>query len=276
MFRVAELRKRHVIGAKVRVYCVRHERCPVATGGGVVGELETAYFVSHPLSLLNGPPSLSGVGNSDVEPKANFTYEQNILMGLPHVVVHRIDSLSPLLPPRPIWYDEGGIPHGPFVGNSTTLSGSTTSAARDVAPTSFQIEEGQIISSEEITSFLHDRQAEIIVLLEGTCEVTGMALQARQSYRLEDIAFHQTFSPCVFPVGPNEPTRQGKWWNPFAIKCARVDQDVNSCGGRGEEGNSFRKTLAIDFSQYHELLPAPHDSLSCPYIPTTFLSDEAQ
>ena len=62
MFRVAELRKQHIIGAKIRVFCVRHERCPlseeavgVGTGrGNDVVELETAHFVSHPLPLLNG------------------------------------------------------------------------------------------------------------------------------------------------------------------------------------------------------------------------------
>ena len=156
------------------------------------------------------------------------SYEQSILMGLPHVVAHRMDALSPMIPPRPVWYDEEGIPHGPSVNNQTRA---------DMTPL---MEEGQSLqnnmqqqpSQEEITHFLKDRQAEIICFLEGTCEVTGMALQARHSYRIEDVAFHQTFAPCVFPAP---------------------------------------RYLEIDFTQFHDLLPAPYDSLSCPYIPSSAL-----
>ena len=238
MLRVAELRQRHIIGAKIRVFCVRHERCPVATISGDVEsgraneamvELETAHFVSHPLPLLNGSKQSTNNNTSmDNVDTAECSYEQSILMGLPHVVAHRMDALSPMIPPRPVWYDEGGIPHGPSVNNQT---------GEDMTPL---VEEGQSLqnnmqqqpSQEEITHFLKDRQAEIICFLEGTCEVTGMALQARHSYRIEDVAFHQTFAPCVFPAP---------------------------------------RYLEIDFTQFHDLLPAPYDSLSCPYIPSSAL-----
>ncbi len=267
MFRVAELRKRHVIGAKVRVYCVKHDRCPVVIprGDGEVVELETAYFVSHPLSLMNGP-SLPNVNNEE-EPNSNVTYEQHILMGLPHVVVHRLDALSPMSPPRPVWYDEGGTPRGPYVGVSTTATFGE-SVSDDAATSNLRLGERQLpagsTSSEEITDFLQDRQAEIIVLCEGTCEVTGMALQARQSYRLEDIAFHQSFAPCVFPVGSNETIRRRGRWNPFAKNRARVENPRDICH---EEYNNHRgATLEIDFGQFHQLISAPVNSMSCPYI----------
>jgi len=265
MLRVAELRKRHVIGAKVRLYCVMHERCPVSVPGGDEEgvELETAYFVSHPLSLLNGPSS-SEINNEEGA-NPNFTYEQNILMGLPHVVVHRLDSFSPMLPPRPRWYNERGTSHSLGVSISTTSSEGDrqTCANADV------VAQG-ITSNKDIADFFHDRQAEIIALLEGTCEVTGMALQARQSYRLEDISFHHTFAPCVFPVGPKQAITRGRW-NPFAKKVARVDQDdVNPRDSGDEVYNNHRNaTLEIDFSQFHLLIPAPHDSMSCPYIPSS-------
>ncbi len=263
MLRVAELRKRHIIGAKLRLYCVKHERCPVAIprGEGEAVELETAYFISHPLSLMNGPSSPGA--NNEEEPNSNATYEQNILMGLPHVVVHKMDSLSPMLPPRPVWYDEGGTSHGPFVGTSTT-----DTAGEDTAPSGFQIEERQIlaqrsISTEDIIDFLQDRQAEIIVFLEGTCEVTGLALQARQSYRLEDIAFHHTFAPCVFPARPIA-NRRGKW-NPFTRKDNANPRD--GC----DEGYTYNRdaVLEIDFSHFHQLLPSPYDSVSCPFVPSS-------
>jgi hypothetical protein len=264
MFRVAELRKRHIIGAKIRVFCVRHERCPVSSRHGGV-DLETAYFVSHPLFLLNGSRSTTTNCESEEEPNSECSLEQSILMGLPHVVVHRMDSLSPLMPPRPVWYDDGGVPHGPFdvTPTSTTLTGGSDSTGENTTASNLVMEEGQLTPSsrllldpdngrteilptqEEVTHFLQDRQAEIIVFLEGTCEVTGMALQARHSYRIEDIAFHKTFAPCVFPAGPNEE----------------------------DSRDSFHRNgaLEIDFSQYHGLVPAPFDSMSCPYIPSSSL-----
>jgi len=318
MFRVGELRKRHIIGAKVRVFCVRHERCPVAmggregedieNGGNNVVELETAHFVSHPLPLLDGSQSTTTRSAADVneeEPNSKCSFEQCILMGLPHVVVHRMDSLSPMMPPRPVWYDEGGVPRVGGPSPLTTLSelseapteitAEESTGENNAAPSSLMataMEEGVTAPSstsllqpsngnttdqpaqEEISHFLQDRQAEIIVFLEGTCEVTGMALQARHSYRMEDMAFNQTFAPCVFPTGANASTVKRKWWNPFATKSkAKVEQDSQPRGsGSNEVYNSQgNAALEIDFSQFHDLLPVPYDSISCPYIPSSSL-----
>ncbi|KAL9185304.1 hypothetical protein ACHAXT_003081 [Thalassiosira profunda] len=306
MFRVAELRKRHIIGAKVRVFCVRHERCPVALAGGGGGEggnvveLETAHFVSHPLPLLDGSQSTNATngsaaasGGDEEDPHSDGVFEQSILMGLPHVLVHRMDALSPLMPPRPVWYDEGGVPHthGPAGGPLATVSESPTeSAAADGTPgeTSSSLLAtttggkqptassllGDQPTQEEITHFLQDRQAEMIVFLEGICEVTGMALQARHSYRMEDIAFHQTFAPCVFPaVAGATATSEGKRWNPFANRKAKVEQDPRPSDMPGEEVYVVQPSAAleIDFSQFHDLRPAPLDSISCPYIPSSSL-----
>lgn len=310
MFRVAELRKRHIIGAKIRVFCVRHERCPVAMAGDEamaesggrnnVVELETAHYVSHPLPLLNGsrsrsnPPPTSTDANEE-EPVSESSFEQSILMGLPHVVVHSMDSLSPMVPPRPVWYDEVGIPHGPSVAPSTTLSEAHTESTsgesatgEDTAATSLLMEEGQPAASsmlqppgaasstdqpsqEEITHFLQDRQAELICFMEGTCEVTGMALQARHSYRMEDIAFHHTFAPCVFPAGANTPVKK-KGWNPFGKNTKTKVEDEKAQLGRTDEVHNFgNASLEVDFSLFHDLLPAAYDSMSCPFIPSSSL-----
>lgn len=317
MFRVAELRKRHIIGAKVRVFCVRHERCPVAivgggggegSGGDGIVEIETAHFVSHPLPLLNGSrsttpsggPALSSAGVNEDEPNSECSFEQNILMGLPHVIVHRMDALSPMMPPQPVWYDEGGVPHthssiktplkslsdAPTESTAdentrTTASSSLLASAMEEgqsAPSSFSLNHGNDAANqptqEEITHFLQDRGAEMIVFLEGICEVTGMALQARHSYRIDDIAFHQTFAPCVFPAGANASTTdRKKWWNPFSKSKAKVDQDAKSEASRSDEVYNFQgnAALEIDFSQFHYLQPAPLDSMSCPYIPSSSL-----
>ena len=214
MFRVAELRTRHIIGAKISAFCVRHERCPMSNSrGNETVELETAHYVSHPLFLVNGSRSKTTTTTSTMtyeeEPNCESALEQRILMGLPTVVVHRMDMMSPMMPPHPQWYDVDGCPH------VTDQDGSS------------------VPSQEEITTFLQDRQAEIIVLLEGTCENTGMTLQARHSYRCEDIEFNKTFVPCVFP-------------------------------------NATNGALEVHFSQYHDLLEAPLDSVSCPYVPFSF------
>eukprot|EP00804_Cyclotella_cryptica_P007892 CCRYP_001444-RB/>CCRYP_001444-RB protein AED:0.05 eAED:0.05 QI:335/1/1/1/1/1/4/682/497 len=182
MFRVAELRKRHIIGAKIRVFCVRHERCPIEetetdeSENDRVMVLETAHFISHPVAILNGckdAANKSGNGgdlslrliSSGFDKKtfgADSAYEQSILMGLPHVVVHRIDEASPIMPPRPVWYDKKGLAHGPErkEAQSASLLCSTEEGSQNSkldAP-----------SQEEILSFLYDRQAEIIICLEGT------------------------------------------------------------------------------------------------------------
>jgi len=213
MFRVAELRTRHIIGAKISAFCVRHERCPLSNNReNDAVELETAHYVSHPLFLLNGSRSKTTITSKTMtnkeEPNCESFLEQRILMGLPTVVVHRMDMMSPMMPPHPQWYDVDGLPH---------------SNNRD----------GSVPNQEEITTFLQDRQAEIIVLLEGTCENTGMTLQARHSYRCEDIEFNKTFVPCVFP-------------------------------------NATNGALEVHFSQYHDLLDAPLDSVSCPYVPFSY------
>ena len=305
MFRVAELRKQHIIGAKIRVFCVRHERCPLSSsseevvgvggsgredGNNNVVELETAHFVSHPLPLLNGSytssGNQSGVGeNATADEGSNHdcSFEQSILMGLPHVVVHRMDPLSPMMPPRPVWYDESGVPHGPSaVSSSESLtSGGAGTAESSSSSLLATVEEGTALqggqtitpSADEITEFLHDRHAEIIIYLEGTCEVTGMALQARHSYRVEDIAFHQTFAPCVFPTSSTSSVGGGgRRWNPFSRSSKeKVDHDVSMSHTVGDEIDDNNCALEVDFSQFHDLVPAPYDSHSCPYIPSSSL-----
>ena len=48
-----------------------------------------------------------------------------------------------------------------------------------------------------IQAFLEDREIEIIVLLEGTDPTTSNTVQARHSYKGEEIIFDHAFAPCV-------------------------------------------------------------------------------
>ncbi len=333
MFRVAELRKRHIIGAKVRVFCVRHERCPAINcssldGGGKMVkneladgnamELETVYFVSHPLAILNGnhTSNLSALDGQAIGGSNNnisdTSFEQSILMGLPHVVVHRIDETSPMMPPNPIWYDERGMPRGlstneksigeaANVTTTTSMTGSETSLRsgsdgqgeqENVAPQTLlaDAEEGRSTlvrqessplevsyniknntpSQKNIIDFLRDRQTEIIVFLEGTCETTGMTLQARHSYCVEDIEFHKTFAPCVFPSSPA--TSGGRKWGFFARNKSKADAHLVDNDVEMYPAQSVRSaTLDIDFCKFHDLVPASSNAESCPYVPSSIV-----
>ena len=235
MFRLAELRRGHIIGARVRAFLVRHERCPAGEdcGGGDGSrqqEMETAHFVSHQINLV-------GDGGSSGP-------EQSIIMGLPQVVVHRMDGSSPLLPGRPVWYDRRGVPHGPqpAAGSDGGPLGGDGDGNNGRQPT-----------QEEIAMFLADRCAELVVFVEGTCENTGMALQSRHSYRIEDVAFHRTFEECVFPaVGGGSSGAVGGGGN--GRLCGKAD--------------GARAALEVDFARFHRLAVAPYDCASCPYVPT--------
>mmetsp|Transcript_27365 Transcript_27365/g.94592 ORF Transcript_27365/g.94592 Transcript_27365/m.94592 type:complete len:502 (+) Transcript_27365:92-1597(+) len=72
VFQVCELRRHHLLDARVRVFAVRHERD--AHG--------TAYYQAHRLTLRRPNDATGGM----------------LLMALPQLVVHRLDAASPLVP----------------------------------------------------------------------------------------------------------------------------------------------------------------------------------
>jgi len=78
-------------------------------------------------------------------------------MSLPQVIVHRIDTTSPLAP-KSVWHDKHAHVH----------------------------EKSEAIDTTE--AYLRGRDVEIIVQVEGIDELTGQALQARHSYRWNDLA----------------------------------------------------------------------------------------
>lgn len=227
LFRVGELRRHHLIEASIRVYCLKHERLPLnlsySNGETVdrVREIETTHFVARHMMLLH-PDEMVG---------------SHVLMSLPQVIVHRLDERSPLVPPRPVWYDAEGHIH----------------RSRDPSDTS--------ITNDNLEMFLSDRDAEIIVLLEGTDELTGSALQARHSYRVNDIAWDHTFAPCVFPASSDARTL--------------VDED-----GQGERSRwrwleqshcdslaRIRPACTVDFSKFHDIIAVGPDCDACAFIP---------
>lgn len=171
LFRMAELRRYHLIEATVRCYCVKHERLPVSSSAENDSDIpntaiSTTYFVSRQMKLKH----------PDEE------YGSHLLMGLPQVIVHRMDAQSPLVPPSPSWYDEQGIQHPtPSMFPQDEEQGSAT-----------------IIKSLE--DFWWDRNVEVVVLVQGVDEATGATTQARHSYKVSDLRWNHTFVPCARPA----------------------------------------------------------------------------
>lgn len=103
---------------------------------------------------------------------------------------------------------------------------------------------GHTVANDDIRAFIRDRESEIVVLVEGTDEITGSALQARHSYCWDEIAWDHTFVPCVYPSEserlPDHAVRQGP---------------------------SEQPTLCIDFDKFHDIIPTALDCEACPYVP---------
>ena len=220
MFRIGELRKYHLIGATVRCYCVRHER--IATTPNIDDpdalSVETIYFLSRQLKLVHPDQSCGST----------------VWMGLPQVIVHRMDEESPLVPTTR-WYDAFGSLHS-FPGSSPF---EEPSGIDPLAPTG----EKKMGDLKSIEDFLTDRDAEIIVLVEGTDLGTGASAQARHSYKVTDLAWNHTFGPCVFPYCDSSAHR------PHTTR------------------SHSHPVCSIDFSKFHEIVPSPEDCEACPYIP---------
>ena len=90
LFQVCELRRHHLLDAKIRVFAVRHER----DASGL-----TAYYQAHRLSLRRPNDAAGGM----------------LLMALPQLVVHRLEVTSPLMPP-PTWMSHTGPRHWAGLG----------------------------------------------------------------------------------------------------------------------------------------------------------------
>ena len=72
VFQVCELRRHHLLDAKIRVFAVRHER----------DEHGAAYYQAHRMQLRRPRDDTGGL----------------LLMALPQLVVHKLDAASPLVP----------------------------------------------------------------------------------------------------------------------------------------------------------------------------------
>ena len=228
MFRVGELRRHHLIEASVRAYCLRHERIPVTNAACITFEWR-GHLTEPRISEIETTHFVARHMQL-VHPDEMFG--SHILMSLPQVIVHRLDERSPLVPPQ-VWYDAEGKEHLPHTDHDDAFR------------------------FKRIETFLLDRDAEVIVLLEGTDELTGSALQARHSYRVEDIAWDHSFAPCVFPAtsrnATNDDEDESRW---------RWFRRHGSCDAMGST-----PACTVDFSKFHDIVQVGTDCQECAFVP---------
>eukprot|EP00040_Diaphanoeca_grandis_P009192 m.47964 g.47964 ORF g.47964 m.47964 type:complete len:389 (-) comp20630_c0_seq1:198-1364(-) len=166
MFQVCEMRKHQLIEGHVRLYCIRHSQ----TAGPLVP------FQSHSMRLQQPDDELGGM----------------LLLVTPQQVVHRIDAWSPL--------------HS----SDKYTNASTGYQFPDVLQRQSDIESGNrdargaalvgtpAMSLDAISTLMADTDAEVLALVEGIDQATSFTVQARHSYKLEDIEFGDvTFKQCV-------------------------------------------------------------------------------
>lgn len=212
--RVGELRHHQLREASVKAYCLRHERCWMTRPDGS-RTLETTHFVTRPLRLQH----------ERVSP--------HVLMSLPQVLVHRIEGGedgSPLCQPL-AWYDEDGIQH-----KRTSISGDATIDERMAFWTA---------ETAETMRFWQDRRIEVILLVEGTDELTGAAIQARHSYQAKDIQWHHALVACVLPYTEELSTgvRRSTWYR-----------------------RRTPPTCVVDFAAFHDTQSVAENLEGSPYL----------
>lgn len=149
VFRVAEMQKQPLLQAVMQVYCVQHHND--ASMGAVQVEVTAMQLKEPDTDMYNGV----------------------LFLGLPTMVMHRIDCNSPLSPPRPVLAN-GQLP--------PSISGSLMDY-----PT-----------PAEVKAHLRERPfLEVLVLLSGTEDATASSIEARHSYTLQDIFWNKAFKTCV-------------------------------------------------------------------------------
>jgi hypothetical protein len=271
MFRVAELRRHQLHGATIQAYMVRHERhvvhSPLAVSSSN-GPALLAIRETEPLTNdLLETPSPTPAPSRSVETVHYVTRRMSLstgsdpsdaplslLMSLPQVLVHRLDSASPLLPPSPLWYDVHGHAH-------------TASPSGDGGPAQYSL--------QEIEKFLIDREAEIVVILEGTDELTGVASQSRHSYAACDICWNHAFVPCVHPCLDEEEedddydqqvNNHWRWLRLFFPRPPGREQQRTRSRRSSRVLLRSNPVCVVDFARFHDTAPAPDDCENCPYV----------
>jgi Inward rectifier potassium channel C-terminal domain len=100
-----------------------------------------------------------------------------------------------------------------------------------------------------IEHFLPNRETEIVVMLEDTDKFTGATVQARHSYRVDDISWKYTFANCIQPFGQHQDIPSEGGWIPRHCE-RRVSDPI----------------CTVNFTKFHRLVSVSPDELNRPNI----------
>ena len=159
-------------------------------------------------------------------------------MNIPQVIVHpmRLNE-SPLCPPS-IWYDRDGTHH-------TYSQRGAECAGTNITDQSWMTED-----MECMQQYMQDRNMEIIVVIEGTDELTGTCTQTKQSYTYQDIQWNHQFVSCMYPA---------------TVSTSTIDPSHRSRSTRTLQQRSGGGCI-VDFASFHSVEPAPLNSDFCPFV----------
>lgn len=283
MFRIAELRRYQLFDASIRCYCIKSERYPITASTGTIYD-DNSNHDSQGMQSPLLPATATDLDRNKLQTTFYVTksmkllHEETcpqILMSLPQVIVHRMDDSSPLLPSigrndtSNYWYDEHGCPHR---SEACHYNRKMTYRCNDdsVDESALDLHDDQ---TEATKMFFEDRNIEIVILLEGTDELTGAVIQARHSYTYNDILWNHTFAPCVFPCERDLPSTSlliDDCQEPHEMR----ETPPNWCQkNRSRSGN--RKMLVetrtapvceIDFSRFNNMIAVSNNTEYSPYV----------
>lgn len=191
-------------------------------------------------------------------------HPDEILMSLPQVIVHKMDETSPLVPPSE-WYDAQGRQH--------FFPQQQRSSMNDNSDNDNHLYDVQT----DIKEFWKDRAIEIVVLVEGTDELTGVAIQTRHSYCAGDETTLRIDHHTEDDAGSEVAEEEGDVvWNRAFVNCIHPYNEYED----EERGGAFRRrrysssshnhhhpVCTVDFSQFHDVVPTPRDCVASPYVP---------
>jgi hypothetical protein len=261
MIRTAELRHYPLVNATIRAYCIYHDRHPIPTMNHTFTastESNPTYDSTSTTTCTN--PSITTPNTNQIHTTYYVTkpvklLQHDILMNIPQMIVHPIQmNESPLCPPS-IWYDRSGTKH---YYSRPPNDGTTVTSGDNVANHHWMTED-----MEQMQRYMQDRNMEIIIVIEGTDELTGTCTQTKQSYTYEDIQWNHQFVSCMHPANITTTTNHAGITsimedpNRHHYRNSRASHQRNRHGGCG---------CIVDFASFHSVEPSPINSDFSPYI----------
>jgi len=222
MIQVAEMRSHTLVEAHVRCYCINRisdqsaeMRAFPKVGTRNTGINRSSGSLGPATEMLKDSPVSSNY-STDVPV---FIQQQNmrlqipddelgsmLFLGLPSLVVHRIDAWSPLTP-KPSNQGRIGEKKRPKRDPRNSYkfpeilqrAGDVDAGEREGSIDNPHIKSGgrNDLTNEQIIRYMREMRTEIVAVVEGICPVTSNTAVKMKSYTVDDIVFDARFAACV-------------------------------------------------------------------------------